>query len=57
MAHYYTIPGGGRDYSAPTIETLHIAVEKGFAATGEIVDYGPGGETGTDPGTVNGGDY
>lgn len=53
--HYEsTVKGEGTSYSAPSVEILSISIEKGFANTLTVLDYGGAGEAG---GSVNDTDY
>ena len=48
--------GGESNYSAPAIDIIDVRTEQGFAAT-DIVDYGPEGDAGNNPGHIDGGNY
>ena len=48
--------GGEFEYSAPAIDIVDVRIEKGFAESA-LVNYGPEGDAGSDPGLNDGGSY
>ena len=53
------VRGGEVEYSAPVIDIVDVRIEKGFAQSpgGGVIEYGPEGDAGSDPGLNEGGDY
>ena len=52
------VRGGEVEYSAPVIDIVDVRSEKGFAQSpGGVIEYGPEGDAGSDPGLNEGGDY